>query len=79
MEQMFSPGAGPHKTHVVSQPKKQDQNVFYQLDAQMNALPSAELPRRECVDTHFLDASEGARLKNAGLMQKRGFPKQLLP
>ena len=63
MEQLFSPGEGPRKTHVVSQPKKQDQNVFYQLGANMKGLPSAELPRLDQIDTHFLDASEDARFK----------------
>ena len=63
MEQLFSPGESPHKTHVVSQPKKQDQNVFYQPDAKMMALPSAELPRLDQLYTHFLDASEDARLQ----------------
>ena len=63
MEQLFSPGEGLHKTHVVSQPKTQDQNVFYQLDAKMKALPFAELSKLDQIDTHFLDASEDARLK----------------
>ena len=44
MEQLFSPGEGPHKTHVVSQPKKQDQNVFHQLEANMKGLPSHNCP-----------------------------------
>ena len=45
----------------------------------MKALPSAELPRLECVDTHFLDASEDARLKQRRTDAKERLSKAASP